>query len=225
MAKQDWDRARWLWWLALLGGISYFYAVVQRLDGLDISLWKTSGVALLALWAAANARSGEYGWIAVVMALGAAGDFLLAEYGLPVGGATFAVGHVIAISFYLRHRRRKVSRSQALFAWTVTPLSMLIAWQLAQGQPSSLMVAAVGYTALVAVMTASAWSSRFPRFITGLGAVSFLVSDLFIFAGEGGALPQSFSSMMVWPLYFGGQALIIWGVVSTLSTEQIEKIR
>ena len=31
--EQGWDRARWLWWLALAGGISFFIAVFQRLDG------------------------------------------------------------------------------------------------------------------------------------------------------------------------------------------------
>lgn len=225
MAKQEWDRARWLWWLALIGGVSYFYAVAQQLDGVHISIWKSSGVALLAAWAAANARDGEYGWIAAVMAFGAAGDFLLAEYGLPVGGATFAIGHFIAISFYLRHRRRKLTASQRLFAFLVMPLAVLIAWQLVRGQPAPLIGAAVGYTAIVAAMTACAWTSKFPRLITGLGAVSFLISDLFIFAGEGGALPRSLTSLLVWPLYFGGQALIIWGVVSTLSANRLDKIR
>src|SRR3546814_2292115 len=73
----DWDRARGLWALALVGGISFFAAVLQRWDGPAIWAWKASGVGLLALWAAANAR-GRFGWmIAAVMALGALGDWLL----------------------------------------------------------------------------------------------------------------------------------------------------
>ena len=45
MEEQGWDRARWLWWLALIGGISFFWAVLQRSGGSEIHLWKTSGVA------------------------------------------------------------------------------------------------------------------------------------------------------------------------------------
>lgn len=225
MAKQDWDRARWAWILALIGGVSYFYAVIQDYDGLFISLWKTSGVAFLALWAALNARNSEYYWISAVMAFGAAGDFLLAEFGLPVGGAAFAIGHFIAISFYLRHRRRKFSFSQKLFAYVTPPLAMIIVWQLAKGQPPQLLGSAVGYTGIVAVMMACAWTSRFPRYVTGLGAFSFLISDLFIFAGEGGALPKDVTSLLIWPLYFGGQVLIIWGVIATLAQTKVDKIR
>ena len=57
--EQSWDRARWLWILALIGGISFFIAVYQRWDGPAIWAWKASGVGLLAAWAATNARSGD----------------------------------------------------------------------------------------------------------------------------------------------------------------------
>lgn len=230
MAKQDWDDARWLWWLALLGGISYFYAVQQGLSGLTISFWKSSGVGLLALWAWRNSRGAgqngparEMGWMAAILAFGAAGDFLLAEFGLVVGGLVFAMGHFIAIGFYLRHRRQKFTFSQRLLAWLVTPLALIIAWQLTRQSPSNLAAAALGYTAIVALMMAAAWISIFPRYITGLGAFSFLISDLFIFAGEGGVLPKSTTALLVWPLYFGGQALIAWGVISTLARRKQEK--
>ena len=38
--EQSWDRARWLWILALIGGISFFIAVYQRWDGPAIWAWK-----------------------------------------------------------------------------------------------------------------------------------------------------------------------------------------
>jgi uncharacterized membrane protein YhhN len=81
------------------------------------------------------------------------------------------------------------------------------------------MGAAVVYSALVAAMAATAWASRFPRYRTGIGAMMFLASDLFIFAGEGGALGKDMTMWLVWPLYFAGQALIARGVVKTLSSE------
>lgn len=218
-AKRDWDRARWLWLAALAGGTSYFLAVVLRWDGAAIHLWKASGVALLAAWAAVNARSLDGRMIAAVMACGALGDWLLDAAGMLQGAAAFAVGHAVAIILYLRHRRASLSGSQRALGWLTVPLALLIVWALARGAAPDLATAAIGYTAIVAAMAAAAWTSRFPRYRTGVGAMLFLASDLFIFAGEGGTLSKDVTLWLVWPLYFGGQALIAWGVVSTLARE------
>lgn len=215
-----WDRARWLWLAALAGGTSYFVAVVQRLDGPAIHMWKASGVALLALWAAANAR-GRDGWlIAAALALGALGDWLLDAVGLMEGAAAFAAGHVIAIGLYLRHRRPRLTASQQALAFATVPLAVVTAWALTRDATPGETGAAVGYTALVALMAATAWASRFPRYRTGIGGMLFLASDLVLFAGEGGALPKTVTSWLVWPLYFAAQVLIAHGVVRTLAGEE-----
>lgn len=214
-----WDRARGLWILALVGGISFFAVVLMRWDGPAIWAWKTSGVGLLALWAAANARSGDGWMIAAALAFGALGDWLLDAVGMMPGAAAFAVGHLIAIALYLRNRRSKPTRSQKWLVALTLPLALVIAWGLTRSAAADQMGAAVGYTAIVAAMAASAWASRFPRYRTGIGAMLFLASDLFIFAGEGGALSKSVTMWLVWPLYFAGQGLIAWGVVKSLSSE------
>ena len=217
--EQGWDRARWLWFAALVGGASYMIAVAQRLDGPAIWAWKTSGVALLAAWAAANARSRDGWMIAAALAFGALGDWVLAAIGLMQGAVAFATGHAIAIALYLGNRRAAMSASQTLLVFAVVPLALLVAWGLTKQAAPGQMGAAVGYTAIVALMAATAWASRFPRYRTGIGAMVFLASDLFIFAGEGGALSRDVTMWFVWPLYFAGQALIAWGVVSTLAKE------
>src|SRR3546814_11599151 len=110
-----WDRARALWILALIGGISFFAAVLMRWDGPAIWAWKTSGVALLALWAAVNARSGGGWMIAAALAFGALGDWLLDAVGLMPGAAAFAAGHVI------RSEERRVGKecvSQCKYRWS-----------------------------------------------------------------------------------------------------------
>ncbi|MCW0198267.1 lysoplasmalogenase [Sphingopyxis sp.] len=216
---RGWDRARWLWGLALVGGISFFIAVHQHWDGAAIHLWKTSGVALLAVWAAVNARNGDGRLIAAVLGFGALGDWALDAIGLMQGAAAFAMGHLVAIALYLRNRRAAMTGSQRLLVFAVVPLAMLIAWALTRHGETGEMSAAVGYSALVAAMAATAWASRFPRYRTGIGAMMFLASDLFIFAGEGGTLGKDVTMWFVWPLYFAGQALIAWGVVKTLSSE------
>ena len=215
--EQGWDRARWLWWLALAGGISFFAAVYQRLDGPAIWAWKTSGVAFLALWAAANARE-RNGWlIAAALGFGALGDWLLDAKGLETGAVAFVIGHVIAIILYLTNRRPATTASQRLLGWLVMPATLAIVWGMLSPAPGWWHAAV--YSLFVAAMAAAAWTSRFPRYRTGIGAMLFLASDLFIFAGEGGVLPKDVTMWLVWPLYFGGQALIARGVVSTLSKE------
>src|SRR3546814_609856 len=94
-AQKDWDRARWLWWLALAGGISFFIAVFQRLDGPAIWAWTATGVGLLTLWAAANARE-RNGWlIAAALGFGALGHWLLDAKGRGTGAVAFGVGPLL----------------------------------------------------------------------------------------------------------------------------------
>lgn len=206
---------RAIWWAAILAGTSFMLPVAAGWEGPAIIVWKGAGVALLALWAAMQARSPD-GWlIAAVMALGATGDVLLDAQGLEAGGLAFALGHVVAVVLYLRNRRASLSTSQRLLAAVLVPLSAVIVWALLRGEAGWWHGAL--YTAFVAAMAAAAWTSRFPRYRVGLGAVLFLISDLLIFARLGGAVPEGLASLLIWPLYFGGQALIAWGVVGTLA--------
>ena len=215
--ERGWDRARWLWLLALAGGVSFMLAVVQRLDGPAIWAWKTTGVGFLALWAAANARE-RHGWlIAAALAFGALGDYLLDAKGLVAGAAAFALGHVVAIALYMTNRRTQTTPSQRLLGWLTMPATLAIVWGMLS--PAAGWWHAAVYSLFVAAMAAAAWTSRFPRYRTGIGAMLFLASDLFIFAGEGAVLGKDVTMWLVWPLYFAGQALIAWGVVSTLARE------
>ena len=215
--ERTWDRARWLWLLALAGGISFFVAVYLRLDGPAIWAWKTSGVGLLAVWAAANARE-KNGWlIAAVLGFGALGDYLLDAKGLETGAVAFVIGHVIAIALYLTNRRAQMTPSQRLLGWLAMPATLVIVW--AMLSPAAGWWHAAIYSLFVAAMAGVAWTSRFPRYRTGIGAMMFLASDLFIFAGEGGVLSKDVTMWLVWPFYFAGQALIAWGVVGTLAKQ------
>jgi len=215
--ERGWDRARWLWWLALAGGISFFIAVFQRLDGPPIWAWKATGVGFLALWAAANARE-RNGWlIAAALGFGALGDWLLDAKGLEIGAVAFVVGHLIAIILYLTNRRTAMTTSQRLLGWLAMPATLVIVWGMLSPAPGWWHAAV--YSLFVAAMAAAAWTSRFPRYRTGIGAMLFLASDLFIIAGEGAVLSKDITMWLVWPLYFAGQALIAWGVVRSPAAE------
>lgn len=205
---------RWLLIAALAAGLSYPLGWPLALPLAASLAWKGAGVALLAIWAAVNARSTD-GWLIVaVMALGALGDVLLG-ISLKVGAIAFLVGHVVAIVLYLRHRRASLSVSQRLLALLVIPLGTAIAFLLPADRSAApgIGVYALGLTAMVA----AAWTSRFPRYRVGLGAVLFMISDLLIFARLGPLAGMTGVGLAVWLLYFIGQAMIATGVVAALA--------
>ena len=193
-------RSLW-WWLALLAGGSYCLPVWGLVEApFPLVAWKGAGVALLACWLAAL---GERRF-ACVLGLGALGDVLLATHGLVVGALPFAAGHLLAIHTYLAR-----GRNSAAPFWVLVPLSVAVTFLLLRGQP--LAPVAMAYAAVVAGMAAAAWQSGLPRSLTGLGALLFLISDWLIFAGQA-ELARDAARIGVWPLYFGGQALIAAGI-------------
>ncbi|MBX3594074.1 lysoplasmalogenase family protein [Sphingomonas sp.] len=203
---------------ALVAGASYCLDAWRIVDpGAWGAVWKTSGVALLALWTASRARSPD-GWLlAGALALGALGDLLLETHGLIVGGALFAAGHLVACLLYLRNRRDALTPSQQAVGWLLAPATIGIAALFAA--PAGGAIQAGVYSAFLGVMAALAWTSRFPRYRVGLGAVLFVVSDLLIFSRFGPLKGSFIPTLLIWPTYFAAQALIAWGVSRALGKD------
>ena len=216
---------RLIWWAALLLGFGYGLAGLTdwrvpngEQASAAMTLWKGACVGLLAFWAGVQARSTN-GWLmTAVLALGAMGDVLLNTHGLEVGGVVFALGHVVAISLFLCNRRPVATLSQRTLMWVLVPATLVTVWAMLTPNPAWWHAAL--YAAFAATMAATAWRSRFPRYRVGIGAMMFLASDLVIFAGANGDISELAARLLIWPLYFGGQALIAWGVMTTLQREQ-----
>src|SRR3546814_2937540 len=140
---------------------------------------------------------------------------LLEAAGMIAGAAAFLAGHLVAIWLYARNRRAALTPSQRALGWLVAPatvvISVALAWR--SGEAATIGI----YAAALGVMAAMAWTSRFPRYRTGIGAMLFVASDLLIFARFGPLAGSFLPTVLVWPLYFCGQALIALGVVRTPS--------
>ncbi|WP_221236650.1 lysoplasmalogenase [Novosphingobium taihuense] len=199
-------------WLvaSLVAGTSYWLASKGQVPGLWLILWKGTGVALLAAYAWAHHPSRNAHQIALVMALGAIGDVVL-ELNFTLGAVAFLLGHLAAISLYLRFRRDRPNTSQNVAAIVTLLAVPLISLELT-GQ-AQVMV----YALSLSGMAASAWLSSFPRYRIGLGAMMFVASDLLIFARMGPLAGKPLPGLLIWPLYYFGQFLICTGVISTLS--------
>ncbi len=194
---------------ALLAGASFWPMSHLLAPSAGLVVWKGSGVALLALWALVVARDGAGRLLALVLALGASGDVLLETSGLSVGASAFLAGHVLAVILYGARRRAGAGLIGLLIALVVPPA----AWLLTHS------AAVLLYATGLGAMAGAAWASRFPRHLVALGAMMFVVSDLLIFARLGVLRDSIIPALLVWPLYFGGQALIAWGAGRMLAAD------
>lgn len=198
-------------WLvaSLIAGTSYWLAGKGQVPGLWLIAWKGAGVGLLAAYAWAHHPSRHARLMALVMALGAVGDMLI-EVDFTGGAIAFLLGHVAAIALYLDFRRERLSASQKAAAITTLAAVPIIAFQLTGRAEVAL------YALGLSGMAAAAWSSSFPRYRVGLGAMMFVASDLLIFARMGPMAGSPLPGLLIWPLYYFGQFLICTGVIATL---------
>ena len=206
------ERRPWLL-ASLVAGLSFTFVKDGALAGLFKILWKGAGVSFLAIYALLRAPGRDGKLLAAVMAFGAAGDMAI-EISLEAGAAFFFVGHVIAVALYARHRRARLAQSQKAAAAALLLGTPLIAFLLPADRSAAPAVAL--YAMALGGMAAAAWSSAFPRYRVGLGAVLFVASDLLIFARMGPLAESPLPDMLIWPLYYLGQLLICVGVVRYL---------
>lgn len=205
-------RIDWLVIAGLAAGTHYFIVSWLGAHGAWHLAEKGATVSLFALWAALQAR-GTDGWlIAAVMALGAVGDVTIETYGLTIGALAFLAGHIGAVVLYLRNRRATLE-----LAVPVAVAIAVVAWLLPADRAAATGVAI--YALGLGAMTGTALNSRYPRQWVGLGALFFAASDLLIFARLGPLHGSIVPSLLIWPLYYLGQAMIAWGVVTRLRSE------
>jgi uncharacterized membrane protein YhhN len=203
---------------SLIAGLS-FWPVKDQTMPLALKLaWKGAGVGLLAVYALSQARRRDGYQIALVMALGALGDVLL-ELHFEAGAGAFLLGHVAAMELYLRHRREATTGSQKALAVSLLIGTPLIAWLLPADRSAALAVAV--YALVLGGMAGTAWTSSFPRYRVGMGAVLFVASDLLIFARMGPLAQSVLPGLLIWPTYYLGQLLICLGVVGSLRARRL----
>jgi len=207
------------WLLAsLIAGISYYFIRHGTVPDIYEWAWKGVGVALLAVYAIARHKGADSRQIAAVMAFGALGDVLI-ELQLEAGAVAFLIGHLIAIQLYWRHRRESLTFSQKAAGLVMLVLIPVIAFMLPTERAAAPGITL--YSAGLAAMTAAAWTSSFPRYRVGLGAVMFAVSDLLIFSRMGPLAQSPLPDLLIWPLYYFGQFLICVGVVGELRRRSV----
>ena len=200
---------------SLIAGISFpaTWLFLPIEGGLYAILWKMAAVGLLVPFALRRHHEGEFILLAIMLGFYTLGDGLI-ELSMVAGALAFAVGHLVAMLIYFRHRRVSPVFSQKLLAVTIFVATPIIAFVLPPTQDEGIQVAA--YSVILAAMAAMAWNSNFPRYRVGLGAILFVISDLLIFAELGPLAGTTITGIAIWYLYYFGVLMIAVGVAQTL---------
>jgi uncharacterized membrane protein YhhN len=205
-----------LWGVAGLCAALYGLVLVQRPPSFLRTLVKTLAVAALAVLAYLE---GGGPWLAIALALCAAGDAFLAgdpKRWLPFGLAAFLAGHVIYVLLFWRERGPAAGTA----FWAVAPLIVLAAavmlvqlWR----SLGPLKPAVVLYVLAIVAMVATSLLLPRLRWPATIGAVAFMASDAILsfdlFKGAKLMGSPRLTAWAVWFLYFGGQAMIAWGML------------
>jgi uncharacterized membrane protein YhhN len=200
---------------SLIAGISFpaTWLFLPIEGGLYAILWKMAAVGLLVPFALRRHHEGEFILLAIMLGFYTLGDGLI-ELSMVAGALAFAVGHLVAMFIYFRHRRVSPVFSQKLLAATIFVATPIIAYVLPPTPDEGIQVAA--YSVILAAMAAMAWNSNFPRYRVGLGAILFVISDLLIFAELGPLAGTTITGIAIWYLYYFGVLMIAVGVAQTL---------
>jgi uncharacterized membrane protein YhhN len=201
-------------WAAALLAVVYWggFAVGDAARPLLAALVKAAAVALLAL---AGAAQGAPWPVVLGLALGAAGDFALARAGqrwFLAGMAAFAAGHLAYAGWFLAVAGGPSAAALAVAALCGATTEFWLA-----PHTGGLRAPVRGYVAVILLMAAAAAGLPPGHGRVQEGAALFVVSDLalslHLFVLPAGALRRA-AAWAVWPLYWGGQALILWGALS-----------
>ena len=202
-------------WLvaSMFAALAFYYLRDTQLPEVQLMAVKAAGVGLLAVYVLRRTHGLDGLLLVLTLALCAAADAVLV-LDMTTGGAIFAAAHVVACILYLRNRRNRPTQSQMLLGAALLVGVPGISYLLS-GDPM------IGvYAITLGAMAATAWTSRFPRYRVGVGAVLFVVSDWLIFSEVGPYDLGSIPHWLIWPLYYVGVLMIATGVVQTLRGEK-----
>jgi len=206
------ERRPWLL-ASLAAAIAYYLLAGSAVPGVYLLVLRGLPFLLLAIYALLRHAGQDSRMLAVVMALAALGVAAVDLFFYP-GVLLLILSHCMAIALYMRHRREEIAASQKLVAVALLLLTPVNAWMLTS-DPASVWTVTV-YAVALGGMAGAAWTSSFPRYRVGAGAVLLVLASLLDLARSGPLAASDWPELLVWPLYYLGQFLICTGVIQTL---------
>ncbi len=205
-------RERALVALALLGAIGW--GVLAPRAAAPSPLWPLKGVAVAALALLAAGRRRDVAGaalLATALAAHATGDLLLARAPFLAGVAAFAVGHLLLVALFWRHRIwwDDVTGGPKLRLGVLALAGALLLFLLRRGLAGPLTIAVPLYALALLAMAGMAQVARRGQPWVALGAIAFVLSDALLALGRFRHLAAG--DALVWPLYAAAQLAITLG--------------
>lgn len=214
--------SRNLWLAAILVGVIYWIGSLAR-SGVAFeelaSLPKplivaTKGLfsALLAMSVFAARKGSASNMVGAALAISAVGDMMLVTIGSAAGGLAFAVAHLLAGYAYAKNRSDNNSATLWLFAIAVPLFAVVSSYLALRGSDQNILMSL--FPLISASMAALAILSRFPLWLSGLGAAIFVVSDVLFLADLGILRHSGEWGFLTWASYAVGYAMVARGAAS-----------
>ncbi len=206
---------------SLAASVLYGLLFSNASPGLTRLALKTAATALLALWAFLAG-----GPILLVGALifSAVGDAFLAadeQEWLRPGMAAFFLAHVAYIALFWQFSADTRPLAVLIVQIVATLGGALFIRSLMPYLDRSMRLPVLAYSIIILVMLNAALRLSPDLWLVTLGAAAFTLSDLILsfelFRLPPDAPARRMTARFVWTLYYGGQALIAWGLVSALT--------
>lgn len=207
-------------WLQLAAAaLALFYAAfwLSRSQSAARSILKTVPVALLCI---ATLVAGSHPLLSVALAASAAGDWFLANEGekeFLMGLAAFLAAHLFYTVFFAQGIEPGALLQQdtmfaALIILALCALVLIRLWPFL----ANLHLPVSIYSLAISAMAITGLAAQ-PARVTLAGIALFLVSDIILafdrFTPLSNTLLRRFAPYAVWFLYFGGQAMIVYGLL------------
>jgi uncharacterized membrane protein YhhN len=211
--------------MSLAAAVAYWLIFATReVKGTAGAVIKTASTALLAVLALAMPPGGWFWLIPLGLALGAMGDLFLALGGVRLflaGVAAFGLGHLAYAGGFL-WRSGEIG-FDGLSVSEVAALALLLALLAStEGwlapRTGELRQPVRGYVGLIGLMGVSAvlLPAHPGQDVLRLGAALFILSDLMLalqlFVVQRPDVRRTLA-LALWPAYWSGQALILWGAL------------
>ncbi|MEZ5692275.1 MAG: lysoplasmalogenase [Altererythrobacter sp.] len=202
------------WLLASVAAALAYYLMKDRnVPGTYLYLVEAGSLGLLALYTLMRHLGSEAKLLAGALVLAGLG-VVAVELDTWLGAVLLVLAYAVLIALFLKHRRSVLTFSQSATAAALLFLSPAIMWALSAGNPAAITTAIYGLT--LGGMAGAGWTSGYPRYRVGLGAIALDASSLLSVAGQGALTGSPLPGLLAWPLFYLGFFVIATGVVQTL---------
>lgn len=209
------ERRPWLL-ASLSAAIAYYVLKDADFPGAYLLGIEAGALLLLSVYAVLRHRDADARMLAGAMAAAGIGVVAI-ELDTYFGALALIIGNGLAIGLFVQHRRDALDGSQKLAAVALLALVPLICWRLPLDRDAATFTAIYGLS--LGGMAGAAWTSAFPRYRVGVGALLCVGAGILGIAGDGVLAESALPSLFSWPLFYFGHFLVCIGVTQKLRAD------